>query len=254
MRNNEPGQAHSADPEEKTMTNNDESYNGGSCRNTANNLCPEAESRLRQWRDQNFGILPTSLLVRAFGDAEDPDEGLQRLGSYELECEVCGRSFNYGPYDTVVLETDEDGEEYEDDVEVDLEDGSTCPACGEGDLVEEVLYRWPFAHKWAWYVEDSGLAADIEEDPSIATQAGFLVYMDPDGNLYLGIDGGWYNSMAPHWAPLYRLVHRAIDAALQEQGLKGGGWELPGDPKETREDMKYGRGDADDGDDYEDED
>lgn len=163
------------------------------------NLTHEAALAVRKFKDQLFGLVPTALLQRAFKD--EPEDLDELHGDRALVCGVCEEEYNYG--ENVVGLLDEDVDDIEEFV-----DGDNCPACGGTlDFEERTRYGWPVAHGRMYYVADNWLERKLLDDPAIATAAGFLVFYDPDGNLYLGIDGGGYSFDAAHWAPLYRTVY-----------------------------------------------
>ncbi len=210
--------------------------------NTNDNLTNEATAELERFINREFDGIDSDILQRAAGD-EDAYYEIEVITPQTLICNECNAEFDTGQIidgedgDTVNAE---EGlacpacmktapvvcSECEStfDAADKVETGGDCPNCtanqsnddwGIGELELDVSNCGTlettddpdyFPPAWIRMWKCSGfIANEIQEDPTVASDCGFVAYTFED-EVYVGIDGGGYCFYSAHWGPLYRRV------------------------------------------------
>lgn len=95
---------------------------------------------------------------------------------------------------TLKLTDEEDVEEHGEEIEVER---SECDW-------EDDSYRDGWLPMWGWlWTVDSYTESWIRNNLERASDIGFRIYEDEEGDIYIGIDGAGYDFYSAHWEPLY---------------------------------------------------
>lgn len=160
-----------------------------------NELTYELRNEIKNFIDSEFSATPNYLIERAYSFSEGEIENITPyvpiVGDYVINTETneTGEIKTING-DVVIVEVDENEEEWEKDY-----------------IVEDYpVYGLPM---WGtlWRVCCCFLESYILENLEEVAKAGFQIYQTED-DLYLGIDGAGYDFYEVHWTPLYRSYRK----------------------------------------------
>lgn len=66
-------------------------------------------------------------------------------------------------------------------------------------------------------INDDVILSRVKEDLQAVKELGFLIYIDDEDRLYLGINGCGYDFYAEHWIPLYEWLGLSWDKETRKE-------------------------------------